>query len=608
MSDLEFRKRKAAAAAAALEAGGATPQPAAGPTTPSPAAASAPAEPEMFDPQSKSGAALRGFSQGASYGFGDELDGALHGAISLGSSLTAKAARTSPVRSVLRKMLPAGDGLPDEAFDKLFGKSLNDSSEEVLGSRSVDPDHPMAAASAEYTRGRDQARRDDDVSSDAHPTIHAASNFAGGIATPGPKLPAGGRLTTLSKRIIEGALMGGANAAGNSTADTGTGIVRDAALGGTVGAVLNPVLGAGGDKFSKWLKGRAEKNAVKAMHGAGISNHLANRGYETEGDVQELGRAALDSELIPTFGKAADIAQNAAERKVLTGQVIEDSLQSSASKRPDFDEMGWRAVQNVVGPDGLTPTAARQGAKAQKLVGDIQKMAEDPAASILDANRMKSDMYDGINFATEPKLHTRMQKDAVRGVKEQIEKHVRDVAGDDVADQLVTANKRYGQLSDIQSLAQDEASRQILHKGPTLTSIIGPAVLGATVGGGTGGAAGAGGGLAAYGLRKLAPMAPAFFSRAQDAASPLVAKAAPGVARMSALEAGRGAGEVSDHLDRQAQWRAVTADIATNGGQGLGKYAAAFRELSPDKWQALNEALMSQDPEYRAAVQNLAQR
>lgn len=195
--------------------------------------------------------------------------------------------------------------------------------------------------------------------------------------------------------------------------------------------------------------------------------------------------------------------------------------------RPDFDEIGWRAVANVHGPDGLSETALRQSRPAQRLIEDIKKTGKDPNASVFTLNRLKSDMYNGINYGKDStKLSTTMQRDAVRGVKEGIEAHVERRAGTEVADQLRTANQRYGQLSDIETLAADEATRQ-LGRGNSLTSLATGAGAASAIGGPAGLAGGAG--LAVI-SNYLKPRMPGVLAHGAAAAS----RNAPEVARRAA--------------------------------------------------------------------------
>lgn len=61
-------------------------------------------------------------------------------------------------------------------------------------------------------------------------------------------------------------------------------------------------------------------------------------------------------------------------------------------------------------------------------------------------------------------------------------------------------------------------------------------------------------------------------------------------------------------IDRRKAWTSVLDDIGNTGGQGLGSYAEMFRALPQENWQALNEALLLQDPNYAAKVKTLGVR
>lgn len=620
MSDIEFQKRKAAAAAAALEA-----------EAPPPAPAVEAPEPDAMSPKSKSGTALRAFGQGASFGTSDEVGGLAGGVVGLGGSLVAKAARTDLGRAALRKAFPEAQSLPDEAFDRMITDALQQGGEAVLGDKkSINPDHPLAGAKSGYLSERETARDENASAKSAHPYIYNGTEFVGSMAVPVPGMSGavkGLKLTKLGQRAAQGVVLGGANAAGHSSAELvddtdtndsgGKDFVKEVALGAGAGGVIGPALGAAGDKFSGWLKRKAEENALKAIGvRAGISDSLGKRGYETAEEARSLGRAALDTDVIPVVGKASDVARNAAARQEVSGALIDDALTQSANARvkgdgfvmpdrpikPDFDAMGMRAALNA-SEGNMLPTAVREGGRARRMVEDIAKLGEDPTANVLDANKMKSQMYDGIKWGTDTKLATKLQRQAVRGVKEGVEQHVEETAGPEVADQLRAANARYGQLADIKDLAREEATRQLGRQGATLAGSVTPALLGASAGGP---AAGAGAAIGSYALKNVGPYLPALTARTQNAASPVVGAVTPGLSRVGGQSVG--AVGASDSNARREQWQAVLNDIGTTGGAGLGKYAQVFKSLPQEQWAAMNEALMMKDPEYAATTQQLTAR
>jgi hypothetical protein len=148
---------------------------------------------------------LRGLEQGATLGFGDELNGAM-------STL----------------------------LDTLTGRNKNLS---ILD---------------DYAKQRDESRAAFKAAEDAHPYISGAANLAGGIApallTGGASLPEQG----IAGAAKLGALYGAVGGLGNSEADLTRGQVgqsiRDTATGGVMGGVLGGAVHAGAEKFGDALK------------------------------------------------------------------------------------------------------------------------------------------------------------------------------------------------------------------------------------------------------------------------------------------------------------------------------------------------------------------
>ena len=437
-------------------------------------------------------AALQGFGQGASFGFSDELAGLGAEAAYLGTPFT-----------------PAvGPMLSDETAYRLFGTK-------TAG------EHP-------YARVRDMMRRENAQAQKGHPIAYAGGQLAGAVATPGPKGAGAARLAK------QGAMYGALAGAGLSEADLVKGDVggaaTDTAIGAGTGAVLAPTVGSISGRIGRWLQKQSQNNALKALGlRAGISNQLTKRGYESADEARELGKAALDMELIRPGRTAADVAERAGFAKEVQGARISQALSDADATGVPFDanEAAWVASQKAAGSSGLSPTAAREAGRAAALVDDVTALPQSQAGSTFEsANRLKSDMYQGINYATDPTLKTQLERRVASGLRESIEDQMSRAAGPDVADELRAANRAYGFLQDIEPLAQDEATRQLGRK--TLTSVDIAAILGGGAAGGMYG--GAGGGALGAGLvagqRLLGPRIPSTLAVSQRALAPVVMPAA----------------------------------------------------------------------------------
>lgn len=460
--------------------------------------------PNWLEPKSVTGTIVRGFGKGGSLNFSDEVSGAMGASDELGrrirTALGSQDASSVPVEN--------------------SSLSLKD------------------ALIARYRREREDSRNELAAGVKAYPKTSFVSDIAGGLASPTP-FGKSKALTSMGKGLVAGTLSG----IGDSRADMTKGelgeTLIDASLGGGGGALLGRLFGGLGNQGGVILKRRAEDNALKSLGvKAGIGDALGSRGYDTVDEARKLGRVALDEKLIPWVGRAESVAQNAAEAQTHRGAMIDNALEESrkAGKPPDFDAMSMRAALTA-SEGNMLPRAARAAGPARQIVQDIQKLGEQ-GGDIVDANKMKSQIYDGINWSTESRLKTKLQKDAVRGFREGIEDHVEHTAGPQLADELRTANQRYGQLADIKSLAQEEARRAAGRQDGSLAGSVGTAMLGGVAGGPVAGAAA---GAAKYGLSKAGPFLNGFTARAQDALAP----------RMTGL--GVRSGRVAQDLFRQAE-------------------------------------------------------
>ena len=481
------------------------------------------------------GSALRGFGSGASFGFLDELSGLARAPSGAAAVLVGRGARAL--------------GYPDYVAHRATGETGD-----VLGVAGLTPDTPLSEALARtYRAGRGEARQELAQSREAHPYITGASEIAGAIAVPVGAPGKIGRvaLTRVGQRALTGAASGAAMGAGYSEEEDVSGVAKDAALSAGIGAVAAPVMGAAGDKISAWLKKSAALNALKALGArAGISDVIGKAGIETEeeavaygGRMLEAGRRGgtpLPEPIIKPFGRASGVESRAREaQRTVAGPMIEGALDEAAQggRVVDVQRAAWEAVNEATKGGTLTATASREGDRARKLVSDILAQGDiDP--SFQAVNKLKSDMYRGINYKVDPALKTELEQGVARGLRKSIEGQVGEAAGPEVAAQLSAANRLYGDLTTAQDMAGEMARRQMGHKSLTAMD------LAAAAGFGVGGAAQFGPQGVAAGLlpiaakyagpripstmavaqRYLAPTAPAFADFATRAGQQQVAK------------------------------------------------------------------------------------
>jgi hypothetical protein len=496
--------------------------------------------PVVGDPRSKTGATLQGVGQGASFGFADELAGAAASGASLLSQGAEAAGKTGPGRAVLRLIYPWAKTMPDAQLDAIMGRLSKESREAVLGG-----DTPGEA----YGGQRNFMRGADKQAGAAHPGWHFAGNVAGGAMVPMPGgATIGAARSGLAKAGLRAAQGAGSSAVygvGASESSSPGGTALDALKAASIGGVVAPALGGLADKapaIGAWLKERANASALKAMGlRGGIDSQLEKMGMESYDDALKFGREALDMGLIPGWGTAKDVAERASVKKKEFGAAIQKAIgDADAAGTFNFGQ-AKTAAEKTLDTKGLSSTAQREGTRAQQLLDDIgkeglkasgrrqmSKLRGQAAApdTFARANKLKSDMMAGINYANDPALRTKLEKKVAGGLRQSIEDQVGTTAGPDVADALRKANRGYGVVAETFPLAREEANRQLARQGgldKALSSL--PSLLfGGAVGAGglfTGGtAAGLGVGSVATMLAQAArPYMPGFMAHALDSAS-----------------------------------------------------------------------------------------
>lgn len=436
--------------------------------------APAPSEPGTFDPKTKVGTALRGFGQGASGFFSDELaglSGALQEASSRGPVGAGVAAAAAPLSGPL--------ALAGAANAPLVGAAQ--------GTRSDLPF--MEAMLQRFKADRDRARREQDVGRKANPGTALASEFAGAVAMPGPKVSrvGGVPLTRTGSMAATGALQGVQSGAGASRSESAGGVLEDALAMGALGGVANPVMGGLVRGAGAALEKTGVSQALKALGArAGIGDSLSRAGIETAEEGQALAKRALDEGLIRPGRTAEDVAKQALEKQQFgANPVIEDVMTRANQGTPfDFDEAGWAAADRLMSrkrsvPGPLNPQEQKTGAEAMRMVKRVSEtQPAEGAGSFSEANRLKQDMYDAINWKSDAPLSTDMQRMAASGLRQSIEDQASRSLGPEDAAALKAANERWGFSQTVKEIATDQAKRQSQQRFPWLKSLGGAVAVG----------------------------------------------------------------------------------------------------------------------------------
>ena len=525
-----------------------------------------------FEPEGKAGTFVRHFGQGSAPipgvgGIPDELGGAFAAGKSLlDVSLPEAAGQTAPGRAVLRIIHPSLRTATDAEVDEWTKNWATHARKDFTGGT------PASGAGDVYRQQRDFLRGEVHDSARLNPGLAALSSTAGALASPSPfgKMKAVTTAQKAMKLAAQGGATGVGTGFGRSEAQSPLGVAGDMLFGGIVGGVAAPVIGTALDKGGAWagrkLSQLSDEYALKHFLGITptITNKMQGLGYRNMDEVRELGRAARDMGLVKVGDKAEDALRRVQAEFPLRTQMAEnvirdiDDVASGLGITADdvFGRAAARTEKNIRGQTGLTATADEAAGPALDFVkqlnteGQRQAAAGNTTSLVHRLNEQKRDIQRAVSYKVgsgRTDLADQLERAAAAGPRETIEELAAELLDPQRASELVTANKRIGQLVDLQSLAADEATRQAGRADPLrLATILGVlsgagsgAAMGASQNGLLGGIMGGGGGAALLGIgglvaRQAAPYLPAVNSAVSSVGSRFARWAAPKAANAAA--------------------------------------------------------------------------
>ena len=477
--DFEFELELAKAKAAARQ----RQQAAAAPPVPAPAA---PTEPQSalgavarsvgsaltpdFTPEGRAGTVTRGFGSGASLGFADELRG------------VAGAMQEAGSRGLLGRLASAALSTTGPGALASLGAApqVAAGTPEVLGEN---PDLPaLEAIVRRYRADRDRARVEQARATAANPKLSTASQIAGALVVPAPKLGAAATVGTAAKT---GALLGGGAAAGGTEADLTRGefgqAARDVAMGvgagGALGAVVPPLTAAAGRVLRPVLDRFANRQAVKAvLPNATLSNPLRDKlRVKTDADVQELGQEIRQSgilgSVIPRSAVAAKEANEAALAEA--GAAIGERLQQAddavaagmASGQPTWNRPDVGAVRGAF-DEAVQQASQRTGTAAMAAPEVLAKGEAFIQPNVSSWRRVwdtKATMGDQAFSREATSLNEKigMLQQGQQGAAREIERQLEQQIGPDEMAALKAAMQRYHLGKRIEDTLGTKADRML---------------------------------------------------------------------------------------------------------------------------------------------------
>lgn len=516
---------------------------------------------ETSEPESRAARALgEGFAQGMTFGHKNEL-GAL-----------------------LEKPLAAG-------YNALVSTDVGANLFDVPKGATVKP--------RDYIEARDAGYALDRKLQESNPGAFIGGNIVGGlvpaIATMGGSTAAsaGGAAATIGKGALTGAAYGGLTNPGAREGEIDPLQIGDrmkgVAIGGVIGGAI-PAVGVGLSRGSKAVGGKlkdfAEERAVKA---AGAMKRDFDKLQQT-GKVSELGRTLLDEDIVTPFARPKDIAAR-------IGPKIDESVDDVAKYISQADDI--LSNPGALNMENATPQGIRLASNSnlttdsikERLVKEIRSrypgVPEEelaPALSKIETwfagrpsemtARELQDLKVGLNqFLRDSDFYKEMPGMAKqglmavrRGAKEAIEKKGDAAAAvlGDSSGQIKNANRRLGNLMELQDIAEDGIARANSNRAISLTdTIAGASGMGA--GALAGGPAAIVGGLASAGANK--------FARTYGAS--LSATGADALAKQLTA--------MSPRFAKMAQSNPAAFAALVQGLQGSGKFKESLAPQVPQK-------------------------
>lgn len=406
-----------------------------------------------------------------------------------------------------------------------------------------------AAMGGDYRKSQQAAQKEAKAAQEKHPWSSVAGALPSAIV---------GAPATLGGRLLGAGAMGLAGGVGNSDATLSQApgeVAKDALVGGGTALAVQgggELMSKGGSLLSQYLK---QKVAPRwAMKAAGLRGGIANApqklGLDTQADLDEMGRAVLDADLIPFAGSKEAVQDRALALQKMAGQTGGSQILKAEVSGVPFDAQrsAWKAAEPTITADAFT--RAKSSKPAKDFVKALLEEGTDNPGSYEAARKVKTAAADNVNWSAQPKGSAKLFRKSIGAMGGDLIDQVGEAAGPEAAAALRNANQQYGVASDVLSLAKDAGGREMSNRSAGLIN-----TLSGLGGAGLGAAAGASPGEAALlaliagkGMDVATKRGPAAFARTLDkAAAPAVA----GAARALPVAAMGSASLTSDEENRQ---------------------------------------------------------
>lgn len=373
------------------------------------------------DLSSKLESGRRGFFQGASLGFKDELDGALE---AVGSKIGLRG---------------LGGGFDEIRFET--DEEDKESFKDV------------------YSKRRDESRRRDKQAEVANPKSYMVGDITGSVILPGP---AGkGKLATTVAKM---AGIGAAQGFGRSEAEDAKGLLKDTATSASISGALPVVtkgMGKLADKLSTKLDKTADFQSAKAL---GVDKAAFKRLGEDR--VRAIGRGALDNEIVTPFATTNKMVSRAEALADEGGDLMEKAYTQADMKGPSFNPL--EAASKIDEELGGFYRSPINKAETNQLENTLESvlMRGDKDIPLKEAQRLKMELKK-VAYPNGRKINPdlitdkqRMAQDAYRIVNKQIDEAAERVGGSETRALLGEGKAKFGAGSAALDLLDEKIAKR----------------------------------------------------------------------------------------------------------------------------------------------------
>lgn len=330
---------------------------------------------------------------------------------------------------------------------------------------------PGAEGPGAYELTRDPMRREQHQAQSHRPILSGVSQAAGDIASDFLIGRTGVPVASLPYQVAMGAVAG----AGMSEGETGADVALDSGVGAGVSGLaygvgryaLGPLAAKAAPGLRKWLKDFAAERAIKAT--GAIQSDIKGLPRER---LLDQGRQLLEQGVItPGASKSAVLerAGEGIERAGATiGGILEQADKEATRRLPEsFDryEAGsfdWRpVVERLKSSLGrMSETEQRAAASALRYLDDIEGAAAS-AEGYAAANRIKTAIQKGINWAAEPKVTSGAAKQIQGVLDDEVERQLAQNLGGQIADEYKSAKSLFGAFKTAEKGSRKGLERQL---------------------------------------------------------------------------------------------------------------------------------------------------